>query len=393
MTFTFDLMSFGLGLLLAGLVGAWAYLAKRAEAKALHSGESLMLAQFKALAQDTLAQSQESLLTLATERMKTLHAEAAHEADKRHTSFARLVEPIQKGLSELDQRVITLDKTGSGLTEHLNLMAQNQRKLQDETAQLVQALRSPNVRGRWGEMQLQRALEASGMVLGADFEMQVTRTSKDGKVIRPDFLIRLTEGQELIIDSKTPIDGYLDALREGTTQAEQNEALERHAKALRAHVMDLAKRGYWQEFKGMDFVVLFIPGEGMLSAALSRDPQLMEDAANARVMLASPLSLLGLLRVIHYGRHQKQVAEEAHKIAEAGSVLLERLSGFTAHFDKLGRQIETVNKTFNESIGSLESRVLPSARKMQELGLRTKTALPPEIKPIDATPRKIASNE
>lgn len=388
MNFAFEPVSFVLGLVLAGLAAAFFFLTQRRAGR----DEALLLAQFKALAQDTLSQSQESLLNLATERLKTLQAEAAHEADKRQNAFSQLVQPIQKGLTELDQRIVALDKTGAGLNQHLTTVVEGQRKLHDETAQLVQALRSPNVRGRWGEMQLQRALEAAGMVLGADFDMQVTRTAKDGRTIRPDFLIRLTEGQELVIDSKAPIDGYLDALREGASQAEQNDALQRHAKSLRAHVVELGKRAYWQDFNGMDFVVMFVPGEGILSAALSRDPQLMEDAANARVMLASPLSLLGLLRLIHYGRQQQKLATEAHKIAEVGSQLYERLSGFLDHFVRIGNQINTVNKTYDEAVGSLKSRVLPSAVRMQELGLETKTALP-DLKLVDKTTRNIAANE
>lgn len=389
MDFIFEPVSFVLGLLLAGLVGLWAFLArgKRAE------DEALLLAQFKALAQDTLAQSQESLLTLATERIRTLHAEAAHEADKRHLDFKALVEPIKKNLNDLDQRIVTLDKTGAGLNEHLHLMAQSQRKLQDETAQLVQALRAPNVRGRWGELQLQRALEAAGFVQGTHFDMQVTRKTRDGADIRPDFVVYLPEARELIIDAKTPIDAYLDALREGIGQREQNEALQRHAKSLRDHVMSLGKKAYWENFKGMDFVVLFVPGEGVLSAALSMDPSLMEDAARARVMLASPLSILGLLRVVSYGWQQQKLAEEAHRIAEIGGQLHERLAGFIDHVVKLGNQINTVNKTYDDAVGSLQTRVLPAARKMEALGVASKNALPDEIKLVEKKTRVIAANE
>lgn len=386
MDFSFDLVSFLIGGVLAGVAAAVILMNRRRD-------ENLLLAQFKALAQDTLTASQESLLTLAAERVKTLHAEAAHEADKRHQDFTKLVEPLQKGLTELDQRVVALDKAGAGLNEHLHLMAQSQRRLHDETSQLVQALRSPNIRGRWGELQLQRSLEIMGFVEGAHFKTQVTRRTKDGRDICPDCVIDLGEGRELIIDSKTPIEGYLEALREGISQVEQDAALQRHAKALRGHVAELAKRAYWEEFQGMDFVVLFVPSEAMLSAALAKDITLMEDATRARVVLASPLSLLALLRVIAYGRRQQQIADEAHKIAEVGSTLLERISGFLGHFDKIGRALETVNKSYNDSAGSLESRVLPQARKMQELGVRSKTPLPPELKLVEKTPRSVAINE
>lgn len=389
MDFIFDPLSFLLGLILATLAAGLFFYGRRGRS----DGEALMLSQFKALAQDTLAQSQESLLQLATERVKTLQAEAATEAEKRHNAFARLVEPIQKNLTELDQRIITLDKTGAGLNEHLHLMSLNQRKLQEETSQLVAALRAPNVRGRWGELQLQRALESAGFINGTHFDMQITRQTKNGDTIRPDFLVYLPENRELVIDAKTPIDNYLEALREGISQDEQKAALDRHAKALKAHVVDLGKRSYWQEFKGMDFVVLFVPGEGVLSAALAQDPGLMEYAAQNHVMLASPLSLMGLLRVVAYGWQQQKLADEAHKIAEIGGLLLERLHGFIGMFDKLGRQIDTVNKTYDEAVGSLERRVLPSARKMQELGLATKTALPEELKLVEKTTRVIAANE
>ncbi len=393
MDFTFDLVSFCIGLGLAAIAAGFYIWTQRKAAGSLQSGEALLLAQFKALAQDTLAQTQDNLLTLATERLKTLQAEAAHEADKRHNAFTQLVEPIRKNLTELDQRIVTLDKTGAGLNEHLHLMAQSHRRLQDETSQLVAALRAPNIRGRWGELQLQRALEAAGFLLGTHFNMQVTRQTKNGDTIRPDFLVYLPEDRELVIDAKTPIDAYLDALREDISQADQKIALERHAKLMRAHVQDLGKKAYWRDFKGLDFVVLFVPGEGVLSAALAQDPQLMEDAAKHHVMLASPLSLMGLLRVIAYGWQQQKLAEEAHKIAEVGNLLHERLHSFLSHFDKLGRQIDTINKTYDEAAGSLEKRVLPSARKMQEMGVGQKNLLPEEMKLVDKTTRSIAANE
>ncbi len=182
-------------------------------------------------------------------------------------------------------------------------------------------------------------------------------------------------------------------MREDISQADQKEALVRLASSFRKHVDDLSKRSYWESFNGLDFVVLFVPGEGILSAALSQDPALMEDAAKARVMLASPLSLLGLLRVISYGWQQQRLAEEAHKIAEIGGELHGRLNTFVAAFDKLGRQIDTVNKTYDEAVGSLEKRVLPSARKMEQMGVSSKTALPDAIKLVEKTPRTIAANE
>ncbi len=388
MEFTFDTLSFSIGFIIAAIVGVLAYIMARKEVSSARHNESLMLSQFDSLAKTSLSDAQENLLNLASERFKNMQADVLHEAERRQNNFSELIKPIQRNLTELDQRIVNLDKTGAGLSEHLNLMALNQTKLQDETAQLVAALRAPNIRGRWGEMQLQRALEAAGFVEGTHFETQITRKAKDGRDIRPDFLVYLPDNKELINDSKTPIEGYLDALKEGISQAEQQTALTRHAKALRAHVVELGKRAYWEEFNGLDFVVLFIPGEGMLSAALSQDVALMEDAAKARVMLASPLSLLGLLRVIAYGFQQAQLADEAHRIAAEGSTLVERIAGFVGHLDKLGRQIDTVNKTYDNAVGSLEKRVLPSARKMQDMGISGKTDIPAEIEPINKITRK-----
>lgn len=385
MDFSFDLVSFLIGAAVAGAACAFVLFGRRRD-------ESLLLAQFKALAQDTLHASQESLLTLATERVKTLNAEATGEAEKRHKAFSDLVEPIKKGLTELDQRVVALDKAGAGLNEHLNIVAQGQRALQTETAQLVQALRSPNIRGRWGELQLQRALESVGMAEGRDFSTQVTRKSKDGTDIRPDFLLNLTEGRELVIDCKTPIEGYVDALREGISLAEQKEALKRHAKLLRGHVMEMSKKAYWREFSGAEFIILFVPGEGILSAALAEDHTLLEDASRARVMLASPTSIMSLLHLIQTAFKQQKVAEQAEQIAEAGRTLLDRLVTFNGYLEKLGRGLDSANSAYNDAMKSYGSRVLQGARKMEELGVRGKAALPADIKLVEQT-RNIAANE
>lgn len=390
MDLSFDLISFIIGFGIASLCAGVIWFITRGK----KADENVLLAQFDSLAQNALSKSQENLLNMASERFEHMQSKVIHEAERRQNSFSELIKPIQKNLTDLDQRIVTLDKTGAGLSEHLTILAGQQTKLQNETAQLVAALRAPNVRGRWGELQLQRALEANGFIEGTDFLTQVTRKGKDGRDLRPDCLVRLTSGKELVIDSKTPIEGYLDALREDITQAEQKDALVRHAKALRTHVTELSKKAYWEEFNGLDFVVLFVPGEGMLSAALSQDPSLMEDAAKARVMLASPLSLLGLLRVIAYGYKQEQLAQEAQTIAKEGATLVERIAGFVGHLDKLGRQIDTVNKTYDSAVGSLEKRVIPSARKMQELGLEaSKTSLPENIEPVNKITRKPQTEE
>jgi DNA recombination protein RmuC len=254
------------------------------------------------------------------------------------------------------------------LHKHLETMAATQANLQSETRNLVKALRRPEVRGQWGEMTLKRLVELAGMVEHCDFYEQETVQTTDGRQ-RPDMIVRLPDGRDIVVDVKTPLDAYLNAV-ESTEDEPRQQELVRHARNVRQRVTELASKAYWSQFSSApDFVVLFIPGEQFLSAALDQDRSLLEDALAQHVILATPTSFVALLRAIAYGWRQDQMTRNAEKIRDTGEDLYKRLLTFTAHLQKLGNSLDSSIHHYNRAVGSFDSRVIPGAQKFTEMGI------------------------
>jgi DNA recombination protein RmuC len=346
---------------------------------------------FKSLASDVLKSSSSEFLKLAETNFKVLHNQASGQLEQREKAVESMVKPIREALDKTDQHIRRMEKDREAafgsLTQHLKFMAQAQEQLQGETRNLVKALRRPEVRGQWGEMTLKRLAELAGMVEHCDFDQQRSVTTDSGKQ-RPDMVVRMPGGREIIVDAKAPMDAYLGAVeaQDDTTRAGE---IQRHARNVRDRVRELSSKGYWQQFpQSPDFVVLFIPGDQFLSAALEIDPKLLEDAMADKVVLATPSSLVALLRAIAYGWRQEALAENAEHIRTVGEELYERLSTFADHLGKLGSHLTRSVESYNKAVGSFDGRVLPGARKFREMGIRRKKDLP-EPEPVDRLPRPV----
>jgi len=273
------------------------------------------------------------------------------------------------------------------LSQHLKTINESQADLRLETQNLVQALRRPEVRGQWGELTLKRIAELAGMVDHCDFFEQPQSEDKDSRM-RPDMIVRMPDQRELIIDAKTPLDAYLNATQ-ATEPDVRDQSLARHARNVRERMRELASKSYWSQFKNSpDFVVLFIPGEQFLSAALEHDPQLLEDALKNKVILATPTSIIALLRAVAFGWRQIAVAENAEKIRELGEDLYHRLATFAEHLQKLGKHLDASVEQFNKATGSLDRQVLSGARKFAELGIEKKKTIP-ELKIVENSPKSL----
>jgi DNA recombination protein RmuC len=266
-------------------------------------------------------------------------------------------------------------------------LAEGQSGLQRETGQLVKALRQPSGRGQWGEIQLRRVVELAGMREHCDFELQATRTSDEGRNLRPDLVVRLPGGKSIVVDSKTPMDGYLDAL-EASDDAVREEALQRHARQVRTHITQLASKNYAAQFDhAPEFVVLFLPSESFFSAALQCDPGLIERGVDHGVILATPTTLIALLRAVSYGWRQEALADNAREISALGRTLHERLATLAGHFGKLGKSLENAVGHYNAAVGSYETRVLGCARKFEDLQAAAENTTLPALEPIERAPR------
>ncbi|MFA7097931.1 MAG: DNA recombination protein RmuC [Gammaproteobacteria bacterium] len=346
---------------------------------------------FNALSADALKSNNIEFLRLAEEHLKQFQIQAEANLAQKEKSIEGLVQPIREALEKTEQQVREMEnerkQAYGSLTRFLEIMAQSQQELQGETRRLVQALRRPEVRGQWGELTLKRLVELAGMVEHCDFYEQEQRNSEDG-ALRPDMIVRLPYGREIIVDAKTPLDAYLTAI-EATEDGERGRALERHARKVRERVRELAGKAYWNQFRNApDFVVLFIPGEQFLSAALTLDQTLLEDALSQKVILATPTSFVALLRAVAYGWRQEAVTANAEKIRDLGEELYKRLAVFTEHLAKLGRHIGGTVECYNSAVGSLERQVLPGARRFTEMGISPRRPLE-ALEPVERAVRKV----
>jgi len=350
---------------------------------------------FSAMASEALKHNSGEFLKLAQENLKQFHTQAQGELASREKAVENLVKPIREALEKTENQIQSMEKERQSaygsLTKHLETMAEAHRMLQGETRNLVQALRRPEVRGQWGEMTLKRLAELAGMVEHCDFFEQEQVRTEDG-ALRPDMIVRMPDGREIIVDAKTPLDAYLGAV-EATDDDKRQSELNRHARKVRERVKELASKSYWQQFKNSpDFVVLFIPGDQFLSAALDIDRKLLEDALANKVILATPTSFVALLRAVAYGWRQEALAENAEHIRELGEVMYERLATFAEHLAKVGKSLDNSVNHYNKAVGSFDTRILPSARKFTEMGISARKKIA-DGQQIERAPRRVESDQ
>jgi len=349
---------------------------------------------FSQLSNAALNQNNEQFLKLAEENLKRYQSEAKADLQTREQAIEQLVKPINDALTKTSQQITDIEKERQQAFGQINStirhMHEGQQSLKQETQNLVQALRRPEVRGQWGEMTLRRLAELSGMIAHCDFYEQPSLATETGR-IRPDMIVRLPENREIIVDAKTPLDAYLSAIQT-TDDVIKSKELRRHVNAIRQHAKALAAKNYWAEYsQSPEFVVLFIPGEHFLSAALELEPELLEETMQSNIILATPSNFIAILRAVAYGWKQQALTENAMIIRDLGETLYNRLSVFSGHLGKLGNSLNSSVEHFNKTVGSLERQVLPSGRRFLDMGIRAKEPLDP-ISPIDTQVRQVSDN-
>src|ERR1700691_3336182 len=347
---------------------------------------------FKAMASDALKSNNSSFLVIAEETLKRFQSQARGDLENRQKAVADMVAPVARFANKVDEKIQQMEVARGDAYGELRAQVQSlittQEKLQSETGNLVRALRTPNVRGRWGEIQLRRVVEIAGMLSYCDFAEQETVTTESGR-LRPDLVVKLPGGKQVVVDAKTPLQAFLEAF-ETTDEDTRRACLANHARQVRDHMKTLSGKNYWEQFEATpEFVVMFLPGETFFSAALEQDPGLIEQGVLQRVIPASPTTLIALLKAVNYGWNQEKLARNAKHISELGKELHDRLLLLAGHITQVGTGLDRAVESYNKAVGSLESRVLVSARKFAELGASVADDIP-ELEPIETTARALS---
>lgn len=354
-----------------------------------------LMEQFDALSRKALDMNSESFLKLARTQVAEMIKAVDVKEEKRTLEMQKLVDPLSKTLKEVSEHVRLVEKQRleaySSLTEQVKGLGEAQLAIKKEASNLVNALRKPSVRGRWGEIQLKRVVEMAGMVEHCDFEEQQTVNTDNGR-LRPDMIVRLPGSKIIVVDAKAPLSAYLEAMEEDEEDA-RDEKLAKHAEQVRIHVRQLSAKAYQDQFdQSPDMVILFLPGESFFYAALQHDPTLIEFGVENNVIIATPTTLIALLRAVAYGWRQERITENAQKISRLGQELYDRLSTLASHISKVGRGLNSAVSSYNKAVSSMESRVLVSARKFKELGTGSSNSIE-EVLPLETLPRQLEAPE
>ena len=351
--------------------------------------------KFKALSRDALKDNNQSFLDLARATLEQFQTSAKGDLELRQRAIDQLVKPLKESLEKVDGKIGEMEKARAGayseLREQVRALATSQLQLQSETGNLVKALRTPHIRGRWGEIQLRRVVELSGMLQYCDFTEQETVTGEDGR-IRPDLIVRLPGNRTIVVDAKVPFDAFYESIST-TDDGVRVERLKDHARLVRAHIGQLSRKSYWEAVQPTpEFVLLFLPGENFYSAALEHDPKLIEDGVNQGVIIATPTTLIALLKAVSYGWRQEQMAANAQEVSKLGKDLYDRLRKFTEYFSDIGKNLDRALESYNKGVGSLEARVLVTARKFKERGAIGGEEIE-VLEPIDKSSRALTLDE
>ncbi|HKY29278.1 MAG TPA: DNA recombination protein RmuC [Pyrinomonadaceae bacterium] len=358
------------------------------------AGEELT-EKFKALSRDALKDNNLSFLQLAQATLEKIQETTICDLDIRRNAIDELVKPLKESLDKVDSKIGEMEKVRVGayseLREQVKNLAASHTQLQSETGNLVKALRAPHIRGRWGEIQLRRVVEMAGMLQYCDFFEQETVITEDGR-FRPDVIVRLPGNRTIVVDAKVPFDAFYESI--STTDDEIRSArLKDHARIVRTHIGTLSKKSYWETVQPTpEFVLLFLPGETFYSAALENDPKLIEDGVNQGVIIATPTTLIALLKAVSYGWRQEQMATNAQEVSRLGKDLYDRLRTFTNHFAEIGRGLDRALESYNKGVGSLEARVLVTARKFKERGAIAGDEIE-TMEPLDKVARALSLDE
>ena len=365
------------------------------EKKLIEEAKLKLTETFKSIAGDTLDNSNKAFLTLAKETFDKVLLETKGDLGKRQEAIQGLVKPLSESLKQYEEHVRGIEKERQGtyatLTEQLKVMTKTQQDLQKETGNLVTALRTPKVVGAWGQIALERVVELAGMTNHCDFTKEVSVNTEEGRR-RPDLVVHLPGEREVVVDAKTSLIAYQEAVA-AQSEEQRKSALARHASQVRAHMIGLSDKDYLKQFtKTPEFVVMFIPGESFFAAAVDTDPRLLEESIERRVVLATPTTLIALLRAVAYGWRQEQIAKNAQEISDLGRQIYDRMKKLAEHLIDIGEGLKKANSAYNNAIGSVELRVLPAARKFKDLGATTGTEIP-TLQPTDTTMRMITAPE
>ena len=365
--------------------------------KILDDARKTLLEAFQALSAEALKSNNQAFITLARSQFETLQAQAKGDLETRQKAIDGLVTPLKDSLGRYEQQILEMEKTRQKaygtLDEQLRTLAQANQRLEDETKNLRSALSAPlKARGRWGELTLRRVVELAGMSEHCDFTEQESINTETGRQ-RPDMIVNLPGNRRIAVDAKVPLQAFMDAVNMEKTEKERADALATHGGLVRGHMNQLAERKYWEQVgPELELVVLFLPGESFFSAALEQDRQLIDDGMQKKVVLATPTTLIALLRSAAYLWQQEKITQNAKQISDLGRDLYERLKTFLGHFQSLGTSMERAVESYNKAVGSMESRVLVSARKFKELGAAAGEEIA-ELEPVDEVPRSLAAPE